>query len=140
MHSASKRWLGLSLVIALSACYHASIETGLPASADHVTRNWYPVWIYGLVSASTVETAGKCKSGVAKVETQLSFVNMLVGYLTFGIYTPMQLDVTCAASNRVGDANSAIQATNHTQEGIRGAIAEAAARSERLHRPVLVEF
>jgi len=31
------------------------------------------------------------------VETQLSFVNGLVGVLTLGIYTPMEILVTCAA-------------------------------------------
>jgi hypothetical protein len=34
----------------------------------------------------------------AKVETQLSFVNQLVSFLTLGIYTPMQIEVTCAAA------------------------------------------
>jgi hypothetical protein len=35
---------------------------------------------------------------VARVETQLSFANQLVGLLTLGIYTPMDIRVTCAAS------------------------------------------
>lgn len=30
------------------------------------------------------------------VETQVSFLNQLVGALTFGIYTPMHITVTCA--------------------------------------------
>ena len=34
---------------------------------------------------------------MARVETKLSFLNQLVGSLTFGIYTPMEIKVTCAA-------------------------------------------
>lgn len=32
-----------------------------------------------------------------QVETQHTFVNQFVGILTLGIYTPMQIRVTCAA-------------------------------------------
>ncbi|MGI8548608.1 MAG: Bor/Iss family lipoprotein [Gemmatimonadaceae bacterium] len=53
--------------------------------------------MYGLVPPATIETAAKCTNGVARVETQSSFLNMVASTLTFGIYTPMQLDVTCAA-------------------------------------------
>lgn len=35
-----------------------------------------------------------------QVETQLSFVNQLVGFLTLGIYTPMWIKVTCASGAR----------------------------------------
>ena len=80
-----------------AACYHATIETGAAPSAVVVEKSFASGWIYGLVPPSTVETAGKCSGGVAKVETRLSFVNQLVSFLTFGIYTPMSIKVTCAA-------------------------------------------
>lgn len=35
-----------------------------------------------------------------KVETQLSFVNQVVSLLTLGIYTPMQVTVSCAATSK----------------------------------------
>ncbi len=38
----------------------------------------------------------ECPGGVARVETQQSFVNGLVGTLTSGIYTPLQVTTTCA--------------------------------------------
>jgi hypothetical protein len=40
--------------------------------------------------------AERCQNGPAEVETQHSFVNQLVGFLTLGIYTPMEIKVTCA--------------------------------------------
>jgi hypothetical protein len=50
----------------------------------------------GLVPPSPVETAQKCPNGVAKIDTQLSFANQLVSFLTLSIYTPMDIKVTCA--------------------------------------------
>ena len=32
------------------------------------------------------------------METQLSFANQLVNFITLGIYTPMEIVVTCAAA------------------------------------------
>ena len=86
----------LALAITLAGCYHATIETGAKPSAVTVEKKWASSWIYGLVPPSTIETAAKCPSGVAKVETQLGFLNMVVGVLTLGIYTPMDIRVACA--------------------------------------------
>lgn len=86
---------------ALPACYHATIETGAtPDTNTTIKQNWASSWIYGLVPPSTVSSAAKCTSGVASVETQLSFLNELVGFLTLGIYTPMSIKVTCAAGTK----------------------------------------
>lgn len=57
-------------------------------------QQWANSWIYGLVPPQTINTAARCPSGVARVETQLSFLNQLVGILTLGIYTPMDVRVT----------------------------------------------
>ena len=34
-------------------------------------------------------------AGVASVETQLSFLNQIVSLFTLGIFTPMEITVTC---------------------------------------------
>ena len=95
---ASIRGLCAVSFIALSACYHATVETGATPSTVVIDRPFASAWIYGLVPPSTVSTESKCPNGVAKVETQHTFVNQLVGILTLGIYTPMQIRVTCAAT------------------------------------------
>lgn len=82
--------------ILMQGCYHATVTTGLRPSAVKIEKKWASGWIYGLVPPSTVETMGQCSAGVAQVETQLSFANQLVNFLTFGIYTPMEIVVTCA--------------------------------------------
>ncbi len=88
--------------VLLTGCFHATITTGQPASSEVISQPWALSFIYGLIPPSTVEAASKCKNGVAKVETQISFLNGLVSALTFSIFTPMQIDVTCAASSKVG--------------------------------------
>lgn len=83
-------------MLTLGACYHATIDTGLPPSTQTVERGWASSWVYGLVPPSLTETQAKCANGVSKVSTQLTFPNQLVGFLTFGIYTPMEVVATCA--------------------------------------------
>jgi Bor protein len=92
----STRAAVLYLAVLLAGCYHATIETGRPASNVTHEDRWADSWIYGLVPPAVINTAARCPSGVARVETQLSFLNQLVGLLTLGIYTPMDVRVTCA--------------------------------------------
>ena len=47
----------------------------------------------------------ECSSGVARVETQLSFLNKLSGVLTLGLYSPMHVTVTCASGEEQQDAS-----------------------------------
>jgi hypothetical protein len=90
----------LAVLIPLSAgCYHATITTGATPSAEKIEKHWASGWVFGLVPPSTVETAARCPSGVARIETQISFLNGLVSILTLSIYTPMDIVVTCAGSS-----------------------------------------
>ncbi|MES2522823.1 MAG: Bor family protein [Gemmatimonadota bacterium] len=84
--------------LVLSGCYHAVVTTGRPAGDVTINKPWANSFVYGLVPPPVTETAQQCKGGVAKVETQQSFLNGLVGGLTFGLYTPMTINVTCASS------------------------------------------
>lgn len=87
-----------ALLVSTAACYHATIETGLAPSTTVIEQEWASGFVYGLVPPNTIETQAKCGSrGVSKVETQLSFLNQLVAFITFEIYTPMNIKVTCAA-------------------------------------------
>jgi Bor protein len=90
------RGLGAASLVALGACYHATVETGATPSTVVIDKSFASSWIYGLVPPETVSTSSKCPNGPAKIETQHTFVNQLVGFLTLGIYTPMQIKVTCA--------------------------------------------
>src|SRR5260370_16670017 len=39
----------VSLLIALPACYHATIQTGLPAGTAVVKQDWAPGWLWALL-------------------------------------------------------------------------------------------
>ena len=100
------RRLLLLCVVVVSGCYAAAIETGKTPSTRVIEKNWAAGWIYGLVPPKIVETANQCSAGVAKVQTMLSLPNQLVGFLTFGIYTPMTIRVTCAQIQDTSQAES----------------------------------
>lgn len=88
----------LAVLLVTTGCYHAVIETGKSPAPQSVERPWAPSFIGGLVPPPVVETAARCPNGVSRVETQLSFLNMLVGFLTGGIFTPMSIRATCATA------------------------------------------
>jgi hypothetical protein len=87
------------LVLCFTGCYHASVETGRTAGTQHIEKGWAPGWFYGAVGPGTVDGKAGCSHGVSRVETKHSFLNSLVGGLTLGLYTPMTIDVTCAAAS-----------------------------------------
>jgi hypothetical protein len=89
-------FLALALLSVCSACHHARIETEAKPSTVTIEEPFASGWIFGLVPPRLVSTASKCQHGIAKVETQISFLNGLVRCLTLGIYTPMWIKVTCA--------------------------------------------
>ena len=138
-----ERTVTMALVmIALSGCYHATIETGLPPSNERFEEPWAASWIFGLVPPSTVEAAARCPDGVARVETQLSFLNGLVAALTFSIFTPMHITVTCADGGRMDrvDAVEIQVDPGATVEQRQQALNEAAQRSAEIGAAVFVSF
>ena len=135
------RFLPYLILLLLPACYAARVETGLPASGTQVRQGFASCWLYGLVPPKTVAAAGQCPNGVAVVETQFSFVNQVVGILTLGIYTPMQIVVTCAEKPAVSlmgvEVNLAL-AEDATEEEAQAVFARAADETVRTGRPVCV--
>jgi len=132
-----RRAAAVVAAFALTGCYHAVINTGRPESTDIITIKWANGFIYGLVPPPVVETASRCTNGVAKVETQHSFLNMLAQFVTFGLYTPMQIDVTCAARG-TASAESVIKVEQgRTMEQ---AVGQAVQLSAETDAPVYVQF
>lgn len=128
---------GILALLSLGACYHATIETGLQPSSETIAQPWALSFVYGLVPPPTVQTAAKCKNGVAKVETQMSFLNGLVGSLTFGLFTPMDIKVTCSTGQRASvDGAAQIQVGADVQ----AAVQQAAERTIRSGAPVYLMF
>ena len=121
----------------LTGCYHAVIQTGRPESSDVITLKWANSFVYGLVPPPVVETAARCTNGVAKVETQHSFLNLLAYVVTFGIYTPIQIDVTCAARGTASaDPVIKVEKGMTAQQAVNAAVA----LSVEKESPVYVQF
>jgi hypothetical protein len=123
-------------VTTATGCYHSTVVTGATPSTEVIDKPWASSFVYGLVPPSTVETATKCPDGLAKVESQQTFLNGLVGILTFGIYTPMRITVTCAAKS------AALDDTVPIVVGVAsfGVMTEAAELAVQVNGPVLVQF
>jgi hypothetical protein len=132
--------VSLLTFISLTACYHATVETGLTPSTQVLEQSFASSWIYGLVPPKTVETASRCPNGVSKVETQHTFVNQLVGFLTLGIYTPMHIKVTCAVATAVSRGAMLIVPENAKEDEVRGAFGAAADLAAREKTAVMVRF
>ena len=86
------------VTVLCAACFHATIVTGKPESQTVVEKQWASSFIFGLVPPDVMDVSKECPDGVAKVETQHSFLNALVALITAQIYTPMDLKVTCTGS------------------------------------------
>ena len=81
------------------ASYHAVVKKGIDPGPRKVEDKWADSYIGGLVAPDHVEIGERCgEGGVAMVETKISFVNQLVSTLTLGIYSPMEIVVTCGGA------------------------------------------
>lgn len=142
--------LWIVAAVLLSGCYHTKVTTGLTPSSQVVEIPFAHSFVYGLVPPNEVRGAEQCPSGVAIVESEISFVNGLVAALTFSIYTPMHIKVTCAAAGAPGrrsqvDAGAAIGVdadpdAPQTAEGdFLDRVGKAADRAVRTGQPVYLD-
>lgn len=137
-----KTLLLFALAFLMSGCYHAQITTGLEASNEVYQEAWATGFIAGLVPPSVVNAEQHCTNGVAKVETRHSFLNMLAQFITFSLYSPMEITVTCAAAGAdasVGNQSLEL-AKNSSEEEIQDAYNKAATLSSATEKPVYIQF
>jgi len=131
-----------TLLLTLPACYHATIQTGLPAGGGVVEQSWAAGWLWGLVPPKPVSTMAQCRSGVSKVETVHSFLNMVVQALTGGIFVPMTIKATCASAGHaaVPGTPDVQVGQNPTEQDIIDAFRRAADRAVETGQPAYVRF
>jgi hypothetical protein len=91
------RLLALAVAsLALAGCYRATVVTAAQPSATVIDVPFQHSFVYGLVPPAEINTREKCPNGVSKAVTEVSFINGLVAFLTWQLYTPMHVTVTCA--------------------------------------------
>jgi hypothetical protein len=87
----------LSLLLSTS-CFRLTVITGAPPSDKTIDLPWRNFFIAGLVSPDgEISTKEACPLGIAKYQTESSFLNGLVSVVTQHIYTPLHTTITCAA-------------------------------------------
>lgn len=93
-----KKVLAIAVVIMVSGCATQSYEINGGSAGTPDYENMQPFFISGLGQTQSVNAAQVCdgSENVAKVESHHSFLNGLLGFATFGIYTPRQAKVYCA--------------------------------------------
>ncbi len=135
--------IALLLLLLASACYRATIELEKKSSTVTIEKSWAASWIFGLVPPKTVTTASRCPDGVAKVQTKLGIWNQVIAVLTIGIYTPMNIMVTCAgASTTLAPAPQPdiVVGAGASEDELIRAFQAAAEQAVQLKRPVFVQF
>lgn len=92
----NRQMMTLVAATILGGCYHATVDTGITPGPTQVEDEWASSWVGGLVPPDAVDGESECGgAGVARVETQQSFLNGVVSVLTLGVFTPMEISVTC---------------------------------------------
>jgi hypothetical protein len=140
------RWktvvLGALVLASTTACFRQVVQTGRAPSQTVVQQSWVSTWIFGLVAATPIDARTKCPSGVATVETLMSFPNGFASALTFGIWAPQTVRITCASGTAALPNGTEIVhvALSATDSQLSDALQQAAARSAQLDRPVAVQF
>jgi hypothetical protein len=92
--------LGGSL-LASSGCFHSAVlMPTVPPGERHST--WVNGWLWGSVGGQISADIYCQGRGVARIDTKRSVGNILVSWVTLGIYTPSHVSVTCANPNAYG--------------------------------------
>jgi len=93
-----RAFLFASLFLA-TGCFHVSYVSNKPQAATPAYDGWHSDVVWGLAEVSDpVDVPKLCPGGFARIESQLTFVQGLVQYITFGIYNPQNVTVTCGSS------------------------------------------
>jgi hypothetical protein len=128
------------LAAGLAGCYHATIETGRAANGVVVRNAWAHSFVAGLVPPSVISTASQCPNGVARVETQHSIANMVAQFLTFSLYSPMEIIVACAGPGAALTPENTITVSDESNAIREAAFDEAVTRAVAADAAVFVQF
>ena len=138
-----RRWFPAAfLVLSSAACFHQIVNTGRTPSTTVVDKEWVATWIFGLVAAAPIEARPQCPTGVALIETEMSFLNGLAAVLTAGIFTPQHVKITCASGTAMLPAGAKefsipVDATAEERDDI---VARAIEQSSESHAAVVLRF
>lgn len=87
-----------AVAVLLSGCAQQTfnMDQGIATTPKQVTTHHF--FVSGIGQKKSIDAAQVCGGAnkVVRVETQQTFVNGLLGVVTFGIYTPREARVFCS--------------------------------------------
>jgi hypothetical protein len=91
--------VALSVALATSACATHKIHYKNPtvAQSGETKSAKQSFFLWGLVGGSEIDLAGLCPAGVGGIDSRRSGGDSILTWLTGGLYSPMSVDVHCAA-------------------------------------------
>jgi hypothetical protein len=98
-----KKVLFCSLIaLLMTSCYKQQFKVdqnakGVEMKANPNYSGWNHIFLWGLVPTVKQDASQMCKDsgGVAFVGTEMSFVQGLLGGITYGIYSPRTYNIQC---------------------------------------------
>jgi hypothetical protein len=87
----------LALTVALSGCFNLKYYDSTVPGPGQTHKVWVHSFIGGLVSVGEMDFRGECPTGVYKMNSNHTFVDLLLAGITAGIYTPMNVVYTCGS-------------------------------------------
>ncbi|HGF4268626.1 TPA: Bor family protein [Escherichia coli] len=94
-----KTLLTFTLALLISGCAQQTFTVeNQPTTVTPKETITHHFFVSGIGQKKTVDAAKICGGAekVFKTETQQTFVNGLLGFITFGIYTPLEARVYCS--------------------------------------------
>ena len=90
--------LTAAFAVLLSGCAQQTFNLGQGVATKPKEVTTHHFFVSGIGQHKTIDAAKVCGGAdkVVRVETQQTFVNGLLGLVTFGIYTPREARVYCA--------------------------------------------
>lgn len=81
-------------VMMLAGCYKVTYVSDKPMGETQTGSQSF--FIFGLAGQANINVPQMCPNGAARLIVQQTFVDGLLGAITFGIYTPRSYELTCA--------------------------------------------
>lgn len=95
MNNILRIFVALSVSLLMVGCYKNTVSTGLPGGGE-VHEFEAPFLLWGLAGDEIIDTNKLCPQGVSKIEEYMGPKQAGLYCITCGIYSPIQVDITCA--------------------------------------------
>ena len=99
MKQLTKKWMGIVAIcivsLTMTSCYSSTFVVGNGPQSGIVEKGKNSFFIFGLAPGKAEDTKAMAQNkSDYRINVQQSFVDGIIGIITFGIYTPRTVTVT----------------------------------------------